>query len=79
MLLTFKVISSQGHMEMTLPVWEAVDELARLSTSCKWVYIDGQFWNGKPDAGTETMLLDAEDITVTNQLCGGFGNCSSQK
>ncbi|MFA7332473.1 MAG: hypothetical protein WC326_15495 [Candidatus Delongbacteria bacterium] len=71
MLVTFKMVSCEGHIEVTLPVWEAVEELARLSASSKWVYIDGQFWNGKPNACTETMLLEAEDITVTNQLAGG--------
>ncbi len=71
MLVTIKTISFEGHTEVTMPVWEAVEELARLSASCKWVYIDGQHWTGKPDASTEIMLLDAEDITVTNQLCGG--------
>ena len=71
MLVTYKVVSIEGHIEVTLPVWEAVEELARLRASCKWVYIDGQHWTGKPDASIETMLLDAEDITVTNQLCGG--------
>lgn len=70
MLVTFKMVSIEGHVEVTLPVWEAVEELVRLSTSSKWVYIDGQHWTGKPDASTETMLLEAEDITVTNQLCG---------
>ena len=70
-LVTIKMVSFEGHVEVTLPVWEAVEELARLSASCKWVYIDVQHWTGKPDASTETMLLEAEDITVTNQLCGG--------
>ncbi len=71
MLVTFKMVSIEEHVEVTLPVWEAVEELARLSVSSKWVYIDGEFWNGKPDDNTETALLEAEDITVTNQLGGG--------
>lgn len=65
------MISCGGHMEVTLPVWEAVEELVRLSASNRWVYIDGQFWNGKPDANTETVLLEANDISVTYQLCSG--------
>ncbi|MFA7331115.1 MAG: hypothetical protein WC326_08585 [Candidatus Delongbacteria bacterium] len=71
MLVTYKMFSIEGHREVTLPVWEAVEELARLSASSKWVYVDGRFWDGKPDDYTETMLLEAEDITVTTQLAGG--------
>lgn len=71
MLVTFKMISFEGHREVTMLVWEAVQELARLHASTKWVYIDGQHWNGNPETCTETILLDAEDITVTNQLEGG--------
>lgn len=69
--IEIKIISNKGHESKLLGIDEAIEYLKKAYTSNgKWPYIDGvPVLN--PEEFTASLLENAEDITLTNQLAGG--------
>jgi len=69
--VAFKVISIEGHTDVTLDAVAAVDEIRKLcKEGAKWLYVDGAHVANLGGLNA-AMLENAEDITLTNQLAGG--------
>ena len=68
--VTIKVASNEGHTEFSLTPKEAIDKINEIYTNeNKWLYIDGS--NVLPSRMTESMLVEAQSITMLNAIVGG--------
>ncbi len=66
-----KIISIKGHESQILGIDAAIAYLKKAcDTQGKWAYIDGVPVMDS-DSFTASMVENAEDITLTNQLAGG--------
>lgn len=66
-----KIVSSSGHDDV---IDSAVNILERIKAECdensKWAYINGT--PKSPGSISLDDLLEAEDVTLTNALVGGY-------
>lgn len=68
--VTVKVTSNEGHTEFTTTSKDAIEKINEIYESeGKWVYVDGT--NVAPSRLTESMLEDAQNITLANIVVGG--------
>lgn len=70
-VISYKIISSEGHTDASLPQNEALLDIKdKVENESKWLYLDKEH---KADVTTLTVdeLLNAEDIMLTNLQVGG--------
>lgn len=65
-----KVVSPRGHDVLELDPDTAVQDVGNLVQDGKWLFIDGQIVED-PNKLTVDDLVNAEAVTMTNQLVGG--------
>ena len=68
-LVKIKIISHKGPYEWEGSGAEALEKIMTETSNGKWAYIDGEFV--APEALTQDAIEEAEDITLTDSLCGG--------
>lgn len=69
--VSYKIISAEGHTDKEQEVSTALSEIEDLvENQSKWLYINKEHITDMGNL-TEQMLIDAEDIMLTNLQVGG--------